>query len=151
PVRARPDTGPTDRSDDRMTEYVLPNCRVVDSSGCHRYDYWNEQSLFDPDPRSGWCSPSRTRPTVEYLRIETNDSRPARAIRLLSRAVNEDAGFPRTIAVEVPAGAGWTTVRTVRDLRPPAGSWVRVEIPPIATPVLTLRLSDAAVRPNGRQ
>jgi hypothetical protein len=134
-----------------MTEYRLPNCQVVDSSGCHRYDYWNEQSLFDGDPHTGWCSPSRTRPTVEYLRVETNDGRPVSAIRMLARSVNEDAGFPRTVAVEVPSEGGWARVRTARDLRPRAGTWIRLEIPPTRTPVLMLRLADAAIRPDGRQ
>jgi hypothetical protein len=134
-----------------VTEHVLRNCRVIDSSGCHRYDYWNEQSLFDGSPDTGWCSPSRTRPTVEHLRIEINDPRPIVAIRMLARSVNEDAGFPRTVELEVPAGAGWTTLHTARELRPEAGSWVRLDIPPTATPVLTLRLRDAAIRANGRQ
>lgn len=134
-----------------MIEHVLRGCRIIDSSGCHRYDYWNEQSLFDGSPDTGWCSPSRTRPTVEHLSVETNDLRPIVLIRMLARSVNEDAGFPRTVQLEVPNGVGWTTIHTARDLRPAAGSWVRLDIPPTVTPVLTLRLSDAAIRPSGRQ
>jgi hypothetical protein len=132
-------------------EQVLRGCRVIDSSGCHRYDYWNEQSLFDGSPDTGWCSPSRTRPTVEYLRIQTNDPRPIVSIRMLARAVNEGLGFPGTVEVQVPADDGWLTVHTARDLRPPAGSWIRLDLPPTAAPVLTLRLGDAAIRANGRQ
>jgi hypothetical protein len=134
-----------------MNEFVLRDCRVIGSSGCHRYDYWNEQSLFDGSPDTGWCSPSRLRPTVEHLSIETNDPRPIVSIRMLSRSVNEDAGFPRTVEVAVPDGSGWTTIHTARDLRPAAGSWVRLDIPPTVTHLLTLRLSDAVIRPNGRQ
>lgn len=139
-----------------VSEEPLTGCRVIDSSGCHRYEYWNEQSLFDGRPDTGWCSPSRSNPAIEHLLIETNDERPVVAMEMLSRSINERAGFPGTIEVLAPANSiqravRWRSVHRVSGLAPPAGSWVRIDLPPTISPLLLLRLSDAGIRPDGKQ
>lgn len=140
-----------------MTEEALTRCRIIDSSGCHRYDYWNEQSLFDGRPETGWCSPSRSRPSVEHLVVETNDLRPITALTMLSRNINEGGGFPRAVEVLTSAtsypqcGGQWRVVHVASGLTPGAGEWVRIELPLIVMPLMLLRFSGAGVREDGRQ
>jgi hypothetical protein len=140
-----------------MTEELLTRCRIIDSSGCHRYEYWNEQSLFDGRPDTGWCSPSRSRPSIEHLLVETNDSRPINALRMLSRSINENAGFPEVVELLIPVHDGvtshedWRTIHIASGLKPAASSWVRIDLPPVATRQLLLRLAGAGIRPDGKQ
>lgn len=77
-----------------MLYKLITDCRVLKSSGCHRYEYWGEQFLFDGRYDTGWCTPSRTTPQVEFLEIEFLNNVSISRIRLLSRAINRDAGFP---------------------------------------------------------
>lgn len=129
----------------------LEHCAVVDSSGCHRYEYWNEQHLFDGRLDTGWCCPSRDRSTDEYLVIQTNDARSLTAVRLQARATNKHEGFPERITVQTGSVHSWTTVASKSGLKPGLGEWVEIRFPPTATEFLCLTLSDAAIRPNGRQ
>jgi F5/8 type C domain len=129
----------------------IDGCVVTDSSGCHRYDYWNEQALFDSRPDTGWCSVSRDVPTAEFLDIDLGARRPVAGVRLLSRAVNENKGFPETVEVLVRDGTGsWRRVHHAKGIRVPVSTWVDLTFPPFLGDQVRLFLSDVAMRPEGK-
>jgi len=73
---------------------VINGVHVVASSGCHRYGYWNEQAIFDGRKDTGWCTPSRSVWQNEFLEIALPGVFEVSRIRMLSRVINKDAGFP---------------------------------------------------------
>jgi hypothetical protein len=93
---------------------------VVESSGCHRYSRWNEQSLASPDPAEGWSSPSRTEPATEVLELDLMGTWLVTGISIDPRdwAVNPEfrRSFPSAFRVLAHSDEdGWETALTVRD------------------------------------
>jgi hypothetical protein len=128
----------------------VTGCVVVDSSGCHRYDYWNEQALFDGRDDTGWCSPSRAVATTEFLEVDLRGRYAVAGLRMLSRAINENAGFPGRIEVEALDGDGWTLAHIVKDVRCELSTWYEVRFPETPARRLRLLLADAGRRPEGK-
>ncbi|MFJ9697295.1 discoidin domain-containing protein [Kitasatospora sp. NPDC101183] len=138
-----------------MTENQLrpiTGCRVTDSSGCHRYDFWNEQFLFDGSPHTGWGSPSRNTSQPEYLDIDLGGARLPLAIRLQRRPVPViGTGFPVALQViAYPEQGGETTVLTAKDIDVAAGEWFEGELEPVTTRRIRVVTGGVAIRPSGK-
>ncbi len=77
-----------------LSERKIENFRVIESSGCHRYTYWNEQFLNNSSLDNGWCTPSRSIQQQEMLVVSLERECTISKIRMLSRKINESQGFP---------------------------------------------------------
>lgn len=134
-----------------MSASPLTGCVVTDSSGCHRYDYWNEQALFRPGLENGWCSPSRSAPATEFLAVDLGATCRVSGVRMLARAINKGAGFPRCITVETSQdGAEWARAAVRDDVSCPESTWYELTFPPVTARRLRLLLTDAAERADGK-
>ncbi len=134
------------------TLQVIEGCFVTASSGCHRYDYWNEQALFDGRTDSGWCTPSRTRPREEFLEVDLGGRRRPARIRLQARPIEDWPGFPRELRVLArPQGGGdeWLTVLHAKDVTAGAGEWWECDLEPVATSSLRIEVAEVGLRANG--
>ncbi|MYU48278.1 hypothetical protein GTV15_18980 [Streptomyces sp. SID7803] len=132
--------------------HVIDGCYVTDSSGCHRYDFWNEQALFDGSPphRLGFAQPQRTAGRVPRDRSRQRPD-PVK-IRLQRRAVPViRTGFPpgtvRVIAYPEQGGE-----KTVLVADPPisveAGEWFEGDLEPIATRKIRVETDGVEIRPQ---
>ena len=102
----------------------LEKLQVIDSSGCHRYQYWNEQFLFDGREDTGWCSPSRSKWVNEYLIIDLGASVKPKKIRMLSRAINENAGFPQALEIYLSDDAKyWELIFKIENIQNQKSTW----------------------------
>jgi hypothetical protein len=129
----------------------IGTCRVTGSSGCHRYGYWNEQFLFDGRPDTGWCTPSRKVRRVEFLEIETGTTVPIVRLRMRSRAINPEAGFPRTVILYTKAmGSNWAERARLRTAPLAADCWHDWALPAFEAPQLRIEFDDIAIRPEGK-
>jgi hypothetical protein len=130
---------------------VIEGCYVTDSSGCHRYDFWNEQALFDGRSDTGWCPPSRTEPQVEHLEIDLGRVRTPARIRLQRRPAPKVAtGFPPAVRViAYPDGEGEQTVLSDERLAAEAGGWWEQDLEPVPTRKVRVEASNVDQRPNG--
>jgi hypothetical protein len=127
---------------------LIEDCFVTDSSGCHRYDYWNEQALFDGRSDTGWCTPSRTQAREEYLEIDLGgDHRPAR-IRIQARPIEDWPGFPRELRVLARVGDTWVPVLHAKDVHAPAGQWWEGDLDPVTTSQVRIEMNDVERRAN---
>ncbi|MBB2940205.1 hypothetical protein FHX82_007291 [Amycolatopsis bartoniae] len=131
--------------------HLIENCFVTDSSGCHRYDFWNEQALFDGRPDTGWCPPSRTEPFTEYLDIDLGSVCTPVRIRIQRRpAPKVSTGFPPILCVVAfPDGQPPRTVLSEEDIQAPAGGWWEHDLEPVPTRRLRLEAPNRIQRPNG--
>lgn len=130
---------------------LIKDCYVAESSGCHRYDFWNEQSIFDGRSDTGWCPPSRTEPHIEYLEIDLGRVRTPRRIRIQRRPAPKVAtGFPPQVRI-VALGdqREEKTVLNADDAAAPAGGWWEHDLEPVATRRLRLEFPNEDQRPNG--
>lgn len=130
--------------------HLIHNCLVTASSGCHRYPYWNEQFLFDGRDDTGWCTPSRPNPAIEYLEIELPRALPLRQIRMLSRQINADAGFPRKIVAKAFDGERWSQFWEKCDIENKPKKWHAWELNSPNTSRIRLEFSEVARRPEGK-
>lgn len=128
----------------------IEGCVVVDSSGCHRYDYWNEQAVFEKDLNSGWCSPSRSLPTEEFLEIDLMGHYPVTGVRMLSRSINENAGFPGRVEVQVLQNGTWITSHIEKDITCPCSTWLDITFPPVIGSRIRLLMSQVSRRPEAK-
>ncbi len=130
---------------------LIEGCYVTASSGCHRYDYWNEQSIFDGRPDSGWCPPTRLEPQVEYLDVDLGGMRTPTRIRLQRRtAGNAGTGFPpslRVIAYQGQSEEG-TTVLDEKGIAAAPGQWWEHDLTPMATRRVRLEAFNEELRPT---
>ncbi|MFB6818645.1 discoidin domain-containing protein [Streptomyces sp. NPDC056347] len=131
---------------------VIDGCYVTDSSGCHRYDFWNEQALFDGNPHTGWGSLSRNEPHVEYLDIDLGSIRVPVKIRLQRRAVPViRTGFPGTVrVVAYPEQGGEKTILEADGISVAAGEWFEADLEPIATRKIRVETDGVEIRPSGK-
>jgi hypothetical protein len=130
---------------------LVRGCRVINSSGCHRYGYWNEQCLFDGRPETGWCTPSRAVPQPEFLEISIPPySGYIVAMRVLSRRINENSGFPVKFALFAREGEEWLCCLKVNDLANRADYWHEWTFPQIRSNLLKLDVQQVALRPEGK-
>lgn len=127
----------------------IPDCRIADSSGCHRYDYWNEQALFDGSDRTGWSTPSRTMAVAEFLEIDLCGMREPAMVRLQHRPINEHPGFPKALTIFARTGDGWTKVHQATDIHVAAGEWSEHEFDPVRTTALRIEFDEVGWRDNG--
>ncbi|GAA3011315.1 hypothetical protein JCM13580A_62130 [Streptomyces drozdowiczii] len=132
--------------------HVIDGCYVTDSSGCHRYDFWNEQALFDGSPHTGWGSLSRNAPQAEYLEIDLGSVRTPVKIRLQRRAVPViRTGFPGTVRViAYPEQGGEKTVLVADPISVEAGEWFEGDLEPIATRKIRVETDGVEIRPSGK-
>lgn len=128
---------------------LIDGCHVTDSSGCHRYDYWNEQAIFDGRSDTGWCTPSRTEGRPEYLEIDLAGTRRPLLIRLQARPIEDHPGFPRAIRVLANRSGDWVTVLDEKDLTTKAGQWWQGKLEPVSTDRVRLEFDEVGWRPNG--
>ncbi|MEU6862340.1 discoidin domain-containing protein [Streptomyces sp. NPDC046876] len=138
-----------------MTDHqlrLIEGCYVTDSSGCHRYDFWNEQFLFDGSPHTGWGSASRNASQPEYLDIDLGDVSVPLRIRLQRRAVPViKTGFPIALRViAYPEGGGEKTVLTAEGIEVEAGGWFEADLEPVATRRIRVETGGVAIRPSGK-
>ncbi|MDR2044200.1 MAG: discoidin domain-containing protein [Clostridium sp.] len=104
----------------------LKNLSIIASSGCHRYDYWHEQYLFDGRSDTGWCTPSRSAAQEEYIIISLERNTVISKIRMLSREINENAGFPVDFDFFMNVGDNmndWIKILSVRDFQNKRATW----------------------------
>lgn len=128
---------------------VIDSCFVTDSSGCHRYDYWNEQALFDGRQDTGWCTPSRTVARLEYLEVDLGGVRELVSIRLQARPIDDHPGFPRSLTMLTgPPDAPRVLLRAT-DISIAAGQWWERDVRPTRTRFLRLEVDDVEWRKNG--
>ncbi|MET7830720.1 hypothetical protein ABZT23_39435 [Streptomyces sp. NPDC005386] len=137
-------------TDDQLN--VIEGCYVTDSSGCHRYDFWNEQALFDGSPHTGWGSLSRNEPHAEHLDIDLGSERVPVKIRLQRRAVPViRTGFPGTIRViAYPEQGGEKTILTADGISVAAGEWFEGDLEPIETRKIRVETDGVEIRPSGK-
>lgn len=130
--------------------HLIRDCHVVSSSGCHRYPYWNEQFLFDGRRDTGWCTPSRSEAETEFIEIDLGCQRSVQGMRMLSRAINKDAGFPGTIKILKPSSDGWELVHQIDDIENDIDNWHSWELPVFQAAQLRLEFDNVGVRPEGK-
>ncbi|MFJ7213643.1 discoidin domain-containing protein [Amycolatopsis sp. NPDC098790] len=132
--------------------HLIDSCRVTDSSGCHRYDFWNEQFLLDGSPHTGWSSPSRNESRTEHLDFDLGGVRVPTRIRLQRRPVPViRTGFPRGVRVIVlPDDGGQKPVLVAEDVDVEAGAWFEGDLEPVATRRIRLETSGVEIRPSGK-
>jgi hypothetical protein len=130
---------------------IIEDCFVTGSSGCHRYDYWNEQALFDGRTDTGWCTPSRTQEREEFLEIDLGGSRVPARIRLQARPIEDWPGFPRELRALVRAAGAddWTQVLHAKDVAAPAGQWWEADLDPVSATSLRIEVDQVGRRKNG--
>ncbi|MGW7531080.1 discoidin domain-containing protein [Amycolatopsis sp. NPDC054798] len=131
---------------------LIEDCFVTDSSGCHRYDFWNEQFLLDGSPHTGWSSPSRNTSRAEYLEFDLGGVRVPVRIRLQRRPVPViRTGFPRALRVlALPEGGGQKTVLSAEGIDVEAGHWFEGALEPVATRRVRVETSGVEIRPSGK-
>ncbi|MFH8789091.1 hypothetical protein [Streptomyces roseoverticillatus] len=131
---------------------LIEGCYVADSSGCHRYDFWNEQFLFDGSPYTGWGSPSRNESRPEYLEIDLGDVHVPVRIRLQRRPVPViKTGFPVALRViAYPEGGGEKTVLIAENIDVEAGEWFEGDLEPLETKRIRVVTGGVAIRPSGK-
>lgn len=131
---------------------LLKNARVIDSSGCHRYDYWHEQHLFDESPSTGWCSPSRSDGPGEFLVVDLHSTADVSKIRMLSRSINPKAGFPICFSVSGSTDRQtWSTLLSLKDCDSDVSTWHEWEIAQNnSTRFLRFDITDVGRRDDGK-
>ncbi|MFI1154379.1 hypothetical protein [Streptomyces sp. NPDC020817] len=131
---------------------LIEGCFVTDSSGCHRYDFWNEQFLFDGSPYTGWGSASRNASQPEFLDIDLGDVHVPLKIRLQRRPVPViKTGFPVGLRVIVyPEQGGEKTVLDSENIHVEAGEWFEGDLEPVATRRIRVETAGVAIRPSGK-
>jgi hypothetical protein len=103
---------------------IINGCHVVASSGCHRYNFWNDQAVFDGRDDTGWCSLSRTAPQNEYLLVDLGKETTPRSVAIQRRpAPNLTTGFPRGLVVTAVGSDGETLLLESDNVFAEAGSW----------------------------
>lgn len=90
------------------------NYSVINSSGCHRYGRWNEQSLSAPSIQTGWCAPSRRKKINEFLHLKLDCLAHIETIYLYPRirrdGVASFKSFPKQIRIMFrETGMEWET------------------------------------------
>lgn len=131
---------------------LIEGCYVTDSSGCHRYDFWNEQHLFDGSPHTGWGSLSRNEAQPEYLDIDLGDLHTPVQIRLQRRPVPViRTGFPGALRVTAyPEQGGEKTVLDAKGISVEAGEWYEADLEPVETRRLRVETDGVEIRPSGK-
>ncbi|MEV4439207.1 discoidin domain-containing protein [Streptomyces sp. NPDC049577] len=131
---------------------MIEGCYVTDSSGCHRYDFWNEQCLFDGSPHTGWGSPSRSTSGAEYLTVDLGGPRVPVRIRLQRRPVPViRTGFPREVRViAYPEQGGEKTVLAAEGISVGPGEWWEGELEPVETRRIRVETDGVEIRPSGK-
>ncbi|MFJ5925680.1 hypothetical protein ACIQF6_24030 [Kitasatospora sp. NPDC092948] len=131
---------------------LITGCRVTDSSGCHRYDFWNEQFLFDGSSHTGWGSQSRNASQPEHLDIDLGGVHAPLRIRLQRRPVPViKTGFPVSIRVVAhPEEGGEKTVLVAENIDVEAGEWFEADLEPVATRRIRVVTGGVAIRPSGK-
>lgn len=130
--------------------HLIRDCVVSASSGCHRYPYWNEQFLFDGRDDTGWCTPSRSNPATEYLEIELPKPVTVQEIRMLSRQINSDAGFPKRIVAKTLEGDRWVPFWEQYDIQNKPNKWHAWALRSPVASRIRLEFSEVARRPEGK-
>jgi hypothetical protein len=128
---------------------VIDGCYVTDSSGCHRYDYWNEQALFDGREDTGWCTPSRTAAQREFLEVDLGGLRRPNRVRLQARPIKDHPGFPREIRALTRSAGPWTTVLAANEVHAEAGQWWEGDLIVTDSRFLRLEFGSVGWRSNG--
>src|SRR5262245_4081727 len=129
---------------------LIEGCYVIDSSGCHRYDYWNEQALFDGCPKTGWCTPSRTEFRQEYLEVELTKVAVPVLLRLQERPIKGHPGFPRRLRLYSRVSSLWREVLTAVSKASHRTLWHEWELAPIAAKWIRLVIEEVEWRPEGK-
>ncbi|WP_042118390.1 discoidin domain-containing protein, partial [Rhizobium etli] len=129
---------------------LLRECVVTASSGCHRYPYWNEQFLFDGREDTGWCTPSRSQPTTEFLEIDLGKETVLQQLRILSRKINADAGFPGKIVASAWKDGTWAEFWEQQEIVNTPDAWHTWDIGSTKTSKVRLEFSEVGRRPEGK-
>ena len=99
---------------------------VSASSGAHRYERWNEQSLSTGGGGSGWTAPSRKTPQAEFLECSFVNTVTITSIwfrpRQRADGIPSWKSFPRQIAIRALTSSGelrtvWEGERSLLDQR----------------------------------
>ena len=128
---------------------AISGCFVTASSGCHRYNYWNEQALFDGRPDTGWCTPRRRQFREEYLEIDLGRFHTPRRIRLQARPIQNWPGFPRRVRVLSRADTEWVPVMDAVGVAADAGQWWDGDLSPRSTDSMRIEFDEVGWRSNG--
>jgi F5/8 type C domain-containing protein len=129
----------------------IEDCYVTASSGCHRYDYWNEQAIFDGRSDTGWCPPTRKSPQVEYLEIDLGRLCTPVTFRIQRRAAsNAGTGFPPALRVLAyqDDGEEQAVLLDEKGISVAPGQWWEHELKPVATRRVRLEASNEELRPT---
>lgn len=127
-----------------------PTPYVTASSGCHRYNFWNDQAVFDGRDDTGWCSPSRAAPQDEYLEVDLGRETTPRTIALQRRpAPNLATGFPRSIRVVALVDGAEVPVLATDDVAAEAEMWWEGDLEPVRTRSVRLYMANVDRRSSG--
>ena len=129
---------------------LVQNCRVTNSSGCHRYSYWNEQAIFDDCPNTGWCSPSRSELRTEFLEILFPKSCLIGCMRMLSRSINPKSGFPIDLTLFAFNNNAWNHVFSRTGLNNNISTWHQWEFALSEATMARLEFTKVGKRDSGR-
>lgn len=130
---------------------LVRGCFVVNSSGCHRYDYWNEQALFDGRWDTGWCTPSRNVAQPEFIDIHIPDFGAGIVeMRILSRKINPDAGFPKRFELFNASGSTFESHFVADNIKNDIDRWHSWTFAPLKSNSIRLQIDEVAIRPEGK-
>jgi len=127
----------------------IDGCYVTGSSGCHRYEYWNEQALFDPRPDNGWSTPSRTAAQREYLEIDLGQESRLACIRMQARPAGNHPGFPQAVRLLARGAADWQPMLDAGNVSAGPGEWWEAGLHPFPARLVRLEFDEVGWRPNG--
>lgn len=129
----------------------IKNCQIIASSGCHRYQYWGEQFLFNEDLTTGWCTPSRKYVQDEFIVADVGQPRLVNRIRMLSRVIHTNAGFPSDFKLLSSLdGDTWSEIFTQGSFSARPGVWHEWDFTPTEARYLKLLITNVAKRPEGK-
>jgi len=94
---------------------------VIGSSGCHRYERWNEHSVMDENPLTGWVCPGGLSAEKEYLHFDFENTVKVNVITLKPRTRNDGTpsykSFPKALSVYTRSTSSkWKKVWKVKDI-----------------------------------
>jgi quercetin dioxygenase-like cupin family protein len=132
-------------------ERPILNCQVIASSGCHRYQYWNEQFLFNNDLTRGWSTPSRKFLQDEFILVDFGKTYIIHKVRMLSRAVHSRAGFPVNFHFLASANnENWVELFTEEEFQAQAGAWHEWIFPSVEARYVKLLVTKVGWRRDGK-
>jgi len=131
-------------------ESLISTCQVIASSGCHRYQYWNEQFLFNNDLTTGWATPSRKQLQDEFVLVDLGKTCIIHKVRMLSRATHQ-AGFPTDFLFLASVdNENWIELFSEKEFQAQAGMWHEWIFPPADARYVKLLVTGVGWRSEGK-